>query len=59
MFTVYALYSRKYDKIYVGFTSNLEQRLISHNELSNKGWTPKYRPWELVLERSFQIKSQL
>ncbi|WP_084328472.1 GIY-YIG nuclease family protein [Indibacter alkaliphilus] len=31
MFTVYALYSPAFDKIYVGFTSNLEQRLLSHN----------------------------
>ncbi|HHE38473.1 MAG TPA: GIY-YIG nuclease family protein [Candidatus Cloacimonetes bacterium] len=56
MFAVYVLYSRKYDKIYIGFTSNLEQRLISHNKLSNKGWTPKYRPWKLILKEEFPDK---
>ncbi|WP_084163758.1 GIY-YIG nuclease family protein [Olivibacter sitiensis] len=29
-FTVYALYSEKHDKIYIGFTSNLAERLKSH-----------------------------
>ncbi|MEX2479157.1 MAG: GIY-YIG nuclease family protein [Gracilimonas sp.] len=42
--TVYALYSPTYEKIYIGYTSNLEQRLLSHNKLGKKGWTVKYRP---------------
>jgi len=56
MYSVYVLYSRKFDKIYVGYTSDLEQRLISHNELSAKGWTPKYRSWELVYVEEFPDK---
>ncbi len=48
MFTVYALYSEKYNKIYVGFTSNMEQRLLSHNELETKGYTLRYRPWKII-----------
>ena len=48
MYTVYALYSKKYDKIYIGYTSNIEQRLLAHNELEKKGWTMKYRPWEII-----------
>ncbi|MEX0723823.1 MAG: GIY-YIG nuclease family protein [Gracilimonas sp.] len=44
MLTVYALYSPTYEKIYIGYTSNLEQRLLSHNKLGKKGWTVKYRP---------------
>ncbi|SKB44189.1 GIY-YIG catalytic domain-containing protein [Sphingobacterium nematocida] len=47
MFTVYVLYSPAYDKIYIGFTSDLESRLKSHNELAKKGWTIRFRPWEL------------
>lgn len=46
MFTVYALHSPQYDKIYIGYTSNLDSRVRSHNELGTKGWTIKYRPWE-------------
>ncbi len=48
MFYVYALYSPDHEKIYIGYTSNVEQRLLSHNELGTKGWTVNYRPWELV-----------
>ena len=31
MYVVYAIYSDKFDKIYIGFTSDLEQRMLSHN----------------------------
>ena len=46
-FTVYILYSPTSQKHYTGFTSNLEERLLSHNYLG-RGWTKKYRPWMLV-----------
>ena len=57
MFTVYVLYSKDYNKIYIGFTSDLEQRLRSHNELGKKGWTIKFRPWQLIHTEVFQLKS--
>lgn len=57
MFTVYVLHSVSFDKIYIGFTSNLEQRLLSHNELGKKGWTIKFRPWQLIHTEVFQLKS--
>ncbi|MFO7864144.1 MAG: GIY-YIG nuclease family protein, partial [Salinivirgaceae bacterium] len=44
MFTVYVLYSRDYDKIYIGYSSDVKTRLKFHNELGRKGWTRKYRP---------------
>ena len=56
MYTVYALYSKKFDKIYVGFTQNLEQRLMSHNHLGKKGHTAKYRPWSVVYTESHDTK---
>ena len=56
MLTVYVLYSKSYDKIYIGFTSNLEQRLLSHNDLGKKGWTIKFRPWQLIHIEVFQFK---
>jgi putative endonuclease len=58
MFSVYVLFSEKYDKIYIGFTSNLEARLLSHNELGNKGWTIKFRPWKLVYSEKHQTKKE-
>ncbi len=57
MFTVYVLYSANYKKIYIGFTSDLSQRLLSHNELGKKGWTIKFRPWQLVHTETFQEKA--
>jgi putative endonuclease len=56
MYVVYILYSTKYNKIYVGYTSNLQERLISHNELGKKGWTIKYRPWTLVYSEQYESK---
>lgn len=57
-FTVYILYSERYDKIYVGYTSDLEARILSHNELSNKGWTKKFRPWKLIHTEKFDSVSE-
>ena len=58
MFKVYVLYSKKFDKIYIGFTSNLESRMLSHNYLSKKGYTVKYRPWEVVHTEIFKTKKE-
>lgn len=57
MFNVYVLYSEKYNRIYVGMTSNLEERFKSHNELGKKGWTIKFRPWIIVYSEEYQEKS--
>jgi putative endonuclease len=51
-FVTYVLYSEKYDKIYIGFSSALIERFYSHNYFSKKGYTLKYRPWS-VLEVEF------
>jgi putative endonuclease len=45
MFCVYCLYSSKFDKIYIGYTSGLIDRFWSHNEFATKGYTIRYRPW--------------
>ena len=44
-FVVYILFSEDYGKTYIGFTSNLIERFKSHNYLSKKGYTIKFRPW--------------
>lgn len=56
--TVYTLYSPKYDKIYIGRTSDLDSRMISHNEKATKGWTIRYRPWKLVFTEEFETKQE-
>lgn len=58
MYTVYVLFSLNYNKIYIGFTSDIKKRLLSHNELSKKGWTVRYRPWELVYTENFITKRE-
>ncbi len=58
MFTVYILYSHKHDKHYVGFTTDLAERFLSHNHLSSKGWTARYRPWEIIHTEEFATKAE-
>ena len=56
MFTVYVLYSEFFNKIYIGYTSNMDQRVKSHNELATKGWTIKFRPWRVIHTEFFESK---
>ena len=58
MYKVYILYSVKYKKNYIGYTSNIEQRLLSHNELATKGWTIKFRPWQIIYIEEFATKQE-
>ena len=58
MFTVYVLYTEKYNKIYIGYTSDLARRLLSHNELGTKGYTIKYRPWKVVYTEHYDSKGK-
>ena len=58
MFFTYVLYSEKYDKIYTGYTSDLDNRIKSHNVLATKGWTIRYRPWKLLYYEKFPSKQE-
>jgi putative endonuclease len=58
MFTVYVLYSKKFNKTYTGITSDINARLQSHNTLGKKGWTIKYRPWEIIYTESYEKKNE-
>jgi putative endonuclease len=58
MFTVYVLYSQKLNKIYIGYTSDLANRFLSHNELATKGHTIKYRPWVIVHTEELETKAK-
>ena len=48
MYCCYILYSEKFQKIYIGQTANLIARIKSHNSLSKKGYTIRFRPWKVV-----------
>jgi putative endonuclease len=56
-FYVYILYSSFKDKFYIGFTSNLEERLIRHNQKS-KGFTGNTNDWILVYTEAYDLKSE-
>jgi len=57
MFTTYVLYSVGYNKIYIGYTSDIVERLKSQNVLATKGYTIKFRPWIIVYTEDFELKS--
>ena len=57
-YVVYTLYSQKFDQIYVGYTSNLIDRFHSHNLYATKGYTIKYRPWEVIYLEVYDTKSE-
>ena len=56
-FVVYILYSEKFNNNYTGFTSNLIERFKSHNFLETKGYTFKFRPWEVIYVEFFNSKT--
>ncbi|MCD0467653.1 GIY-YIG nuclease family protein [Flavobacterium sp. ENC] len=57
-FVVYILYSKKFNKTYTGYTSNLIERFKSHNFLETKGYTLKFRPWTVIHVEFFKSKSE-
>ena len=47
MFYVYIIYSKTFDIYYKGFSEDVAQRIIYHNENRSK-YTSNKGPWELV-----------
>ena len=58
LYTVYILYSFQHEKIYIGYTSNLIQRILSHNHSGTKDWTRNYRPWKVIYCEYFTEKAE-
>ena len=56
MFTVYVLHSQLFDKIYIGYSSDIDKRLFAHNHVSNKGWTKSFQPWKIIYTEEFDKK---
>jgi putative endonuclease len=56
MYYVYCLYSIEYNKIYIGFTSDLERRLFFHNNSFDKHYTSKFRPWAVIYSEELPDK---
>ncbi|MBA5629645.1 GIY-YIG nuclease family protein [Moheibacter lacus] len=51
------LFSESSGKHYTGYTSDLETRILSHNEFG-LGWTAKYRPWKIIFTKDFETKKE-
>ncbi|MCB0458002.1 MAG: GIY-YIG nuclease family protein [Flavobacteriaceae bacterium] len=57
MFYVYALWSESHNKIYVGYTSNLEKRLAQHNS-GKSSFTSRFFPWKLFFHENALTKEE-
>lgn len=56
MYIVYVLYSSKYKKFYIGYTTSIDRRLEQHNRGLSKATAP-YKPYELVFYETFLNKN--
>jgi predicted GIY-YIG superfamily endonuclease len=54
---IYILYSNSADKYYTGSSDDPERRLLFHNTIE-KGFTSRYRPWQLIFKKEFPNKKQ-
>ena len=52
LFSVYIIYSTSLDKYYVGYTIDLEKRLVEHNA-GISTFTSKAKDWELKWSKGF------
>ena len=58
MFYVYLLRSiNSPSKTYIGYTTNLKQRIETHNS-GGSAYTKEYRPWKLVVYLAFDSKEK-
>lgn len=56
MFYVYILQSESKHRLYIGFTTNLKQRLIKHNAAQNPS-TKAYTPWAIIFYEAYMSRS--
>ena len=58
MFKVYILYSKVFDKLYIGYTNSFRKRIESHNLYGKHDWTKSYRPWLLIHLEEYSTKPE-
>jgi putative endonuclease len=58
MYSVYILFSEKINKYYIGYASNVQDRLSKHNNKS-KGFSNTGRPWTIVYTEVFDNKKDV
>jgi len=52
MYYVYQLKSEKCEKTYIGYTTNVKERLDEHNQ-GKSGFTRKHGPWKLIYYEAY------
>ena len=55
MFYVYVLQSVLHGRFYIGFTTNIENRLVTHNAGGNVS-TKAGRPWKMIYHEAYLLK---
>ena len=55
-FYVYIIRSLKDNRSYVGFTVDLERRLLEHNNGNTKSTRP-FRPWKMIYSECYDNRS--
>ncbi len=58
MFITYILYSNALDKYYIGYTSDINARIIRHNQ-SSKSFTERTKDWVLVTKKVSKTNQRL
>ena len=56
-FIVYILFSETKNRFYIGFTSDMEQRIMRHNQKS-KGFTGYVNDWKIVYTEKYNSKEE-
>ena len=57
MFYIYIIYSKSFDRYYVGSCQNIEQRIDDHLNSRSK-YTKIAKDWELKYSESFETRSE-
>ena len=58
-FAVYVLYNKEFNKIYIGQTRDLENRIILHNKQIFKGYTSRFKgEWRIIFSEYFLTRQQ-
>jgi len=55
MYYVYLLHSKQHNKFYIGYSSNLKDRVVSHNAGKNNATRP-FIPYKLIYYEAFRDK---
>jgi putative endonuclease len=58
MYTVYALYSEKFNKIYISQTENIERRMFEHNNGLLSIYSKRYKPWKVVYTEEYPTRAE-